>query len=207
MSRTQCTCQPAHPGAILRQDYLKPLGLSIALAAAILEVSVDTLSKLLTEEEPVTPEMALRLSQAFGTSPELWMNLQLKHDLWHAERKLAEAEEKADKAFGRLYESKEFQASFQESLDDIKASRVKEMTCEPATTITLTIVLTPDLVDGGYSVQCEEEPAAISQGETKREALINVLDALELVLGIEGKEGVSGGLDEQLGEDNKEVQP
>ncbi|MDD3580787.1 MAG: MerR family transcriptional regulator [Desulfobacca sp.] len=47
---------------------------------------------------------------------------------------------------------------------------------------TFTVVLTPDLEDGGYTVQCQEEPAAISEGETEREALANIIDALELCL-------------------------
>ena len=61
--------------------------LSITEAAEQLGVSRKTLSKLVNEGGAVTPEMALRLSRAFGTSPQLWLNLQQAYDLWEAERK------------------------------------------------------------------------------------------------------------------------
>jgi len=78
--------QPTHPGAILREHHLKPMELSITDAAGRLGVSRKTLSKLVNERGAVTPEMALRLSRAFGTSPQLWLNLQQSYDLWEAER-------------------------------------------------------------------------------------------------------------------------
>ena len=79
------TRQPSHPGAILRSHHLEPLGLSITAAAERLGVSRKTLSKILNERGAVTPAMALRLSRAFGTTPQLWLNLQQKYDLWEAE--------------------------------------------------------------------------------------------------------------------------
>ena len=79
--------QPNHPGAILREHHLEPLELSITETAERLGVSRKTLSKILNEGGAVTPQMALRLSRAFETTPQLWLNLQQSYDLWEAERK------------------------------------------------------------------------------------------------------------------------
>ena len=81
--------QPTHPGAILREHHLKPLEVSITEAAEHLGFSRKTLSKLVNGRGAVTPEMALRLSRAFGTSPQLWLNLQQAYDLWIAEQDAA----------------------------------------------------------------------------------------------------------------------
>ncbi len=75
---------PPHPGEILREDYVKPLGLSVTEAAAALGVTRKTLSALLNERAGVSPSMAYRLAKAFGTSPEFWFNLQAQFELWHA---------------------------------------------------------------------------------------------------------------------------
>ena len=75
---------PTHPGGILKRHYLEPLSLAISQAAAALGVSRKTVSKIVNERGDVTPDMALRLARAFGTSPELWLNLQRTYDLWHA---------------------------------------------------------------------------------------------------------------------------
>jgi len=75
---------PTHPGGILKRHYLEPLSLSVAQAAEALGVSRKTLSKIVNERGAVTPDMALRLSRAFRTTPELWLNLQQNYDLWHA---------------------------------------------------------------------------------------------------------------------------
>jgi len=83
MNRIQ-TRPPSHPGEILKHMYLKPLKLNVAQAAEALGVSRKTLSKIVNGRGAVTPDMALRLSRAFKTSPELWLNLQQNHDLWHA---------------------------------------------------------------------------------------------------------------------------
>jgi addiction module HigA family antidote len=79
--------QPTHPGMIIKEDYLSPLGLSIKEMAANLGVSRKTLSKILNERGAITPEMALRLSRAFDTTPELWLNLQKNYDLWQARQR------------------------------------------------------------------------------------------------------------------------
>ena len=75
---------PSHPGGILRRQYLEPLGLTVADLAGTLGVSRKTVSKIVNERGSVSADMALRLSQAFGTTPELWLNLQQNYDLWHA---------------------------------------------------------------------------------------------------------------------------
>jgi antitoxin HigA-1 len=77
--------QPTHPGKIIKEDYLLPLSISINDMAIALGVSRKTLSKIVNERGSITPEMALRLSRAFETTPELWLNLQKNYDLWQAE--------------------------------------------------------------------------------------------------------------------------
>jgi antitoxin HigA-1 len=73
--------KPTHPGAILREDILPALGISKTAVAAALRISRETLYKILKEEAPVTPSMALRLGKAFGNSPEFWLNLQQAYDI------------------------------------------------------------------------------------------------------------------------------
>ena len=77
--------QPTHPGKIIREDYLMPLSITIKDMSSILGVSRKTLSRIINERGPVTPHMALRLSRAFDTTPDLWLTLQKNYDLWHAE--------------------------------------------------------------------------------------------------------------------------
>ncbi len=77
--------QPTHPGIIIKEDYLEPLSISITDMALTLGVSRKTLSKIINTRGSITPDMALRLSRAFNTTPDLWLNLQKNYDLWHAE--------------------------------------------------------------------------------------------------------------------------
>lgn len=77
--------QPTHPGSIIKEDYLSPLSISIKDMAFALGVSRKTLSKIINQRGAVTPEMALRLSRAFDTTPDMWLNLQKNYDLWQAE--------------------------------------------------------------------------------------------------------------------------
>jgi len=77
--------QPTHPGKIIKEDYLEPLGIPVMDMANLLGVSRKTLSKILNQRGSVTPDMALRLSRALDTTPELWLNLQRNFDLWYAE--------------------------------------------------------------------------------------------------------------------------
>jgi len=77
---------PPHPGEIIRELCLEPLGISVTEAAKALGVSRKTLSAILNGRAGVSPEMAVRLSIAFDTSAESWMNQQVQFDLWIAER-------------------------------------------------------------------------------------------------------------------------
>lgn len=77
---------PAHPGEVIRELCIKPLGLSITEAAKALGVTRKTLSELVNGHSRVSPEMAIRLSIAFKTSAESWINQQAKYDLWLAEK-------------------------------------------------------------------------------------------------------------------------
>ena len=78
---------PPHPGEIIRTLCLEPLGLTVTQAAEALGVSRKTLSAILNGRARISPEMAVRLSIAFGTSSESWLNQQTQYDLWHAERR------------------------------------------------------------------------------------------------------------------------
>ena len=73
---------PPHPGGIVRRECLVPLGLSVTRAAEGLGVSRQALSELVNEKTPVSVEMAIRLSKAFGSSPETWLGMQTAYDLW-----------------------------------------------------------------------------------------------------------------------------
>lgn len=78
--RTRC---PRHPGYILKTLYLEPLALTITQLADVLGVSRKAVSAIVNERKSVTPEMALRLAQAFPNStPESWVNVQRNYDLW-----------------------------------------------------------------------------------------------------------------------------
>jgi antitoxin HigA-1 len=77
---------PPHPGQVLRELCLEPLGLSVTDAAEGLGVTRKTLSAVLNGRAGISPEMALRLSIAFDTSPESWLNQQTQYDLWAAQK-------------------------------------------------------------------------------------------------------------------------
>jgi len=77
---------PPHPGEILRELCLKPLSLTVTEAAQALGVSRKTLSSILNGRAGVSVEMAVRLSIAFNTTAESWLNQQVQYDLWRAER-------------------------------------------------------------------------------------------------------------------------
>ena len=78
--------RPTHPGEIIKEDYLKPLSITITELASTLGVSRKTLSKIINKRGAITTDMALRLSRAFDTTPDLWLNLQKNFDLWQAEQ-------------------------------------------------------------------------------------------------------------------------
>jgi len=81
---------PPHPGRIVRQECIEPLGLTVTAAARALGVTRQALNNLVNLKAGISPDMAIRLSKAFGSSPEVWLGLQLDYDL-------AQAEKKADK--------------------------------------------------------------------------------------------------------------
>lgn len=79
---------PTHPGALLREDVLPALRLSIAEAAGRMHISRQTLHRILAERAAVTPDMALRLGKFCGNGPDLWLGMQQAYDLWQAEDRL-----------------------------------------------------------------------------------------------------------------------
>lgn len=76
--------RPIHPGEILREDFMPDYDLSVSGLASALGVSRQSVNELVRERRAVSSEMALRLSQLFGNSPEFWLNLQRSVDLWDA---------------------------------------------------------------------------------------------------------------------------
>ncbi|HUI56250.1 MAG TPA: HigA family addiction module antitoxin [Bryobacteraceae bacterium] len=72
---------PPHPGRIVRQDCITPLGLTVTGAAEVLGVTRQALNNLVNEKAGISPEMAVRISKAFGGSPEMWLRLQANYDL------------------------------------------------------------------------------------------------------------------------------
>jgi addiction module HigA family antidote len=74
--------KPTHPGAILKYHYLEPLKLTVTEVAHSLGLARKTISQIINGRGSITPDIALRLSQAFETSAELWLNLQKTYDLW-----------------------------------------------------------------------------------------------------------------------------
>ncbi|MBI5892555.1 MAG: HigA family addiction module antidote protein [Deltaproteobacteria bacterium] len=73
---------PPHPGEVIRELCIKPLGLTVTDAAKALGISRKALSELLNGHTGISPEMAVRLSIAFNTTPESWLTQQMQYDLW-----------------------------------------------------------------------------------------------------------------------------
>ena len=90
--------KPTHPGEILRENVLIPLHLTVAEAAKRLRVSRTTLSTLLNCKSSLTPEMAVRIGKATKTTPESWLYMQAKYDLWDADQNATDVEEFAELA-------------------------------------------------------------------------------------------------------------
>ncbi|MEA1992649.1 MAG: HigA family addiction module antitoxin [Thermodesulfobacteriota bacterium] len=82
-----------HPGEVLREDVIKPLGLTVTDAAKCLGITRKTLSALINCRASMSPEMAVRIAKATKISPESWLYMQAKLDLWLAEQKPTEVEE------------------------------------------------------------------------------------------------------------------
>lgn len=81
MSKKNGQMPPVHPGEILREDIMKPLGLTVSGLARELKIPVNRLSEIVNGRRPLNADAALRLSRYFGSSPEFWVNLQASYDL------------------------------------------------------------------------------------------------------------------------------
>ena len=79
---------PTHPGVILCEIVFPALGLPKTRIASHLGISRQTLYDLLSQKQPVTPQMAVRIGKLVGNDPQVWLNLQTAHDLWHAAREV-----------------------------------------------------------------------------------------------------------------------
>ncbi|MEM7551057.1 MAG: HigA family addiction module antitoxin [Bacteroidota bacterium] len=79
--------RPVHPGEIIRYDYLIPLNLTVSEMAASLGITRPMLSSVINGRSSVSPEMAIRLSKAFDTTPDLWLGMQRSYDLYKAKKK------------------------------------------------------------------------------------------------------------------------
>jgi addiction module HigA family antidote len=90
MQRKERPLPPVHPGEILREDLLKPLGISINRLGRDLRVPVTRMSEIANGRRGISADTALRLARYFGTTPEFWMNLQAAYDLASAQRVSAE---------------------------------------------------------------------------------------------------------------------
>lgn len=77
---------PPHPGRIIRQECIEPLGLTVTEAARALGVTRQALNNLVNLKAGISPEMAIRLSKAFGSSPEVWLGMQMAYDLAQLEK-------------------------------------------------------------------------------------------------------------------------
>ncbi|MEQ9285874.1 MAG: HigA family addiction module antitoxin [Cyclobacteriaceae bacterium] len=84
---------PPHPGEILREDYLSALDMSITQLAKSIGVSRKNLSEILNEKTGISAEMAIRLSKAFNTTPELWLGMQKEYELARAMKKGIQVEQ------------------------------------------------------------------------------------------------------------------
>ena len=78
---------PAHPGEIVREECLKPLGLTVTAAAEALGVTRKALSDLLNGHTGISPDMAIRLEKVFGSTADTWLRTQMQRDLWEARQR------------------------------------------------------------------------------------------------------------------------
>ena|SRR5450432_3357847 len=90
MIRVPTHRSPTHPGEMLMEEFLKPMGISEAELADAIHVPYKAVNEIVNERRSVTPSLALRLARFFGMSADFWMNVQLRWDLYHTEQ--AEAE-------------------------------------------------------------------------------------------------------------------
>ena len=77
---------PVHPGEILKEEYIQERGLTITKVARGIGVTRQALSAVVNERLGITPELAVKLSEAFGNTSQFWINLQKNYEMWHAEK-------------------------------------------------------------------------------------------------------------------------
>lgn len=85
---------PPHPGEVIKELCLEPRSMNVIEFAEVLGVSYQNLSAILNGKASITPEIAIRLGKAFGTSPESWLNQQIQYDLWQTEKTIGNIEVK-----------------------------------------------------------------------------------------------------------------
>lgn len=88
VARRQSARRPTHPGELLREVVLPSLNRSKVEIARLLDISRESLYRILDEKQPVTPPMALKLGKLCGNGPHLWLQMQANYDLWQAEREI-----------------------------------------------------------------------------------------------------------------------
>ena len=81
---------PPHPGEIVREDCLNPLGLTVTEGSKVLDVSRQALSNLINGHAGISPDMAIRLEKAFGSDAETWLRMQMNYDIWEARQRASE---------------------------------------------------------------------------------------------------------------------
>ena len=86
MVRIPTDREPTHPGEVLLTEFLEPLGVTQRALASAIDAPYQRVNEIVRGKRGVTPSTALRLSRFLGTSPDFWMSLQLRWDLYHAER-------------------------------------------------------------------------------------------------------------------------
>jgi len=84
MAKYELKRMPTHPGEILNEDFLAPLGITQVELAKALKTSFRTINEILNEKRSISPDMALRLARYFGTTPDVWIGLQADYDLYWA---------------------------------------------------------------------------------------------------------------------------
>ena len=89
--------QPTHAGEILREEFLEPLGITQSHLAKSLHTSFRAINELVNEKRGITTEMALKLAKYFGTTPQLWLNIQNQFDLYKVGIKKRETLEEIEK--------------------------------------------------------------------------------------------------------------
>ena len=77
---------PPHPGEVLKELYISSINVTLTELADALGVTRKTISSIVNKKQGISPQMALRLSKSFNTSPDLWLNLQMQYDLWQAKQ-------------------------------------------------------------------------------------------------------------------------